>query len=63
VLAVAARRDPGAYVTWALLGDLAVRRGDLRQARADYGRASRLNPFDRPLAHLARTPTGGDDGR
>jgi hypothetical protein len=52
----ATRKDPGEFVTWALLGDLAVRRGELRQARAAYRRASKLNPRDRALGALARDP-------
>ena len=43
-------------MTWALLGDLAVRRGDLAEARALYGRAHALNPRDPSLDALARDP-------
>jgi tetratricopeptide (TPR) repeat protein len=50
------RREPHDFVTWALLGDLAVRRGDLHQARADYARASELNPRDVTLRRLAHEP-------
>jgi tetratricopeptide (TPR) repeat protein len=56
VLLDATRREPQNFVTWALLGDLAVRRGDLRAAQADYGRAHRLNPRDPSLARLAADP-------
>jgi O-Antigen ligase len=56
VLLTATRKDPDNYLPWALLGDLAVRRGDLAEGGRDYARASRLNPFDRELAALARTP-------
>ena len=50
----AARREPRNYVTWALLGDLAVRTGELAEARRHYRRALRLNPRDPGLrAHLA----------
>jgi tetratricopeptide (TPR) repeat protein len=52
----AARREPHDFVTWGLLGDLAVRRGALGQARRAYGRASRLNPRSKALAALARDP-------
>lgn len=52
----AGRREPHDFVTWGLLGDLALRRGDLRQARRDYGRASELNPRDRTLKRVARDP-------
>ncbi len=52
-LVEATRREPHDFVSWALLGDLATRRGDRRQAAADYRRAAALNPRDRPLAALA----------
>jgi UDP-GlcNAc:undecaprenyl-phosphate GlcNAc-1-phosphate transferase len=53
----AARRVPGSFVTWALLGDLAVRTGDRRGAQEDYARALALNPLDSTLQKLARDPT------
>lgn len=53
VLRDAARREPHRYLTWALLGDLAVRRGRLAQAQRQYARASRLNPRDRSLRELS----------
>lgn len=56
VLLDAARREPRDFVTWTLLGDLAVRRGKLSEARLHYGRAARLNPRDEALAGLARDP-------
>lgn len=52
----ATRREPHDFVTWGLLGDLAVRRGDLGQARRAYARASRLNPRDESLRDFARDP-------
>jgi cytochrome c-type biogenesis protein CcmH/NrfG len=52
----AARREPRDFITWALLGDTAVRRGDFGAARQSYTRATRLNPRDRTLAALARDP-------
>lgn len=52
----ATRREPRDFVAWALLGDLAVRRGDFQQARRDYGRAARLNPLDEGLKRLAAHP-------
>ena len=55
-LAEAARREPHDFVPWGLLGDLALRRGDLDQARRDYGRASRLNPRHEELRRAARDP-------
>jgi tetratricopeptide (TPR) repeat protein len=56
-LTEAARRAPGDFVTWALLGDLAVRAGDLGEARRAYGRALRLNPGDPSLRALAADPS------
>jgi UDP-GlcNAc:undecaprenyl-phosphate GlcNAc-1-phosphate transferase len=55
-LLLAAGKEPSDFVTWTLLGDLAVRRGQVRQARAFYARASRLNPRDVPLTKLADDP-------
>jgi UDP-GlcNAc:undecaprenyl-phosphate/decaprenyl-phosphate GlcNAc-1-phosphate transferase len=52
-----ARREPRNYVTWALLGDLAVRTGDLTVARQDYGRALALNPRDAGLRRQASDPS------
>jgi len=56
VLLDATRREPRNFVTWALLGDLAGRQGDVRAARAYYRRAARLNPRDVGIAKLARSP-------
>jgi cytochrome c-type biogenesis protein CcmH/NrfG len=47
-------REPHNFVTWALLGDLAVRRADYAVARTAYGRAAQLNPLDPTLHALAR---------
>lgn len=52
----AAAREPHNFVPHVLLGDLAVRRGDLAQAARDYRRAAELNPRDRSLAALAADP-------
>ena len=52
-LMAAAAAERFNYVPWALMGDLAVRAGDREQARRDYARASRLNPFDPGLRALA----------
>ena len=52
----ATRREPHDFVTWGLLGDLAVRRGATVQARRAYGEAARLNPRDRNLARIAKHP-------
>ncbi len=56
VLLQAAAREPQDFVTWALLGDLEVRLGRLRDAARHYGRAHRLNPRGSDLATLARNP-------
>jgi Flp pilus assembly protein TadD len=53
----AARREPHEFVTWGLLGDLAVRRGDVAQARRDYSHAARLNPLSPTLRALASDPS------
>jgi hypothetical protein len=55
-LLAAADREPQTWLTWALLGDLAARRGDFRAARAAYGRAHGLNPRDGSLEQLVRKP-------
>jgi hypothetical protein len=56
VLFDAARREPRNFVTWVLLGDLSVRRGDLPAASRAYSRALRLNPREEGLAKLAADP-------
>jgi O-antigen ligase len=53
VLGEAIRREPHNYVSWALLGDLATRRGNFSSAMRAYGRASSLNPRDRELKLLS----------
>jgi hypothetical protein len=55
-LLAAARREPHAWITWALLGDLAVRGGDLTAARAAYRRALALNPREPDLTKVAISP-------
>jgi tetratricopeptide (TPR) repeat protein len=57
-LLAAAAREPSNYVPPALLGDLAVRRGDVAVARAAYARALALNPRDSML-EAAVTGVGG----
>jgi hypothetical protein len=52
----ATRSEPSNFVPWALLGDLAVRRGDFALAGENYGRAARLNPLNGTLEGLAREP-------
>ena len=53
VLLDAARREPRNFVTWTLLGDLAVRRDDPAAARRYYRRAAELNPLSAELARHA----------
>jgi len=55
-LDAALAREPGNFVTWALLGDLAVRERLFAQARRDYQRAHQLNPLDETLRALALDP-------
>lgn len=52
----AAEQEPKNYVPWALLGDIAVRRGDLGAAREAYRQALRLNPRDAQLRVFTRDP-------
>lgn len=56
VLREAIEQEPRAFVTYVLLGDLLVRRGDLSGARRAYATASELNPRDAVLAGYARDP-------
>jgi hypothetical protein len=48
----AIEREPHNYVSWALLGDLTTRRGDIPAAMKAYRRASALNPRARELRVL-----------
>ena len=50
-------------MTWALLGDLAVRRGRLPSAAAYYARGAALNPRDAALRGLVRDPGARQDPR
>jgi predicted Zn-dependent protease len=59
----ATRQDPGNFVTWALLGDLEVRAGDLVSAGKFYGRAHELNPRDAALRALATDPASALSGK
>ena len=58
-LVEATRREPHDFVSWALLGDLALRRGDKRQAQRDYRRALQLNPKESGLRSAAEDPGSG----
>jgi tetratricopeptide (TPR) repeat protein len=53
-LGEATRREPRDSVTWALLGDLATRRGDAPRALRDYRRAHALNPRNAALGSAVR---------
>lgn len=52
----ATRLEPHDHVPWALLGDLAARRGEFRAARRNYRRALRLNPRYSRLKDLGADP-------
>ncbi len=52
----ATRREPSNFLPWALLGDIAVRRGDFAVAGENYARAAQLNPLEPSLGSLARNP-------
>jgi O-antigen ligase len=54
----AADREPSDFVTWTLLGDLAVRRGRLEEAERHYRRALALNPRNPSLQRSAADPGG-----
>jgi UDP-GlcNAc:undecaprenyl-phosphate/decaprenyl-phosphate GlcNAc-1-phosphate transferase len=49
-------KEPDNFVTWTLLGDLAVRRGRFAEAQRNYRRALALNPEDAGLKALAKDP-------
>jgi UDP-GlcNAc:undecaprenyl-phosphate GlcNAc-1-phosphate transferase len=46
-------REPDNFVTWALLGDVAVREGRSTVGRLDYLRAHELNPRNQTLTELS----------
>ena len=52
----ATRTEPHNSQPWALLGDLAVRRGAFRIAKIDYGKAAQLDPKDGVIPALAKNP-------
>jgi hypothetical protein len=55
-LSEAARLEPHDHLPWALLGDLAGRRGGFGAARRYYRRAYRLNPKSAQLEQLTNDP-------
>ncbi len=61
VLLDATRRERENFVTWALLGDLSVRQGDLRAAQAHYRRAARAEPARREPRQARRRPAYRDN--
>jgi hypothetical protein len=63
VLLRAATRSPRDFLPHALLGDLGVRHGALRVARAEYAAALRRNPRDPMLAAAARDLPPSGSGR
>jgi UDP-GlcNAc:undecaprenyl-phosphate/decaprenyl-phosphate GlcNAc-1-phosphate transferase len=62
-LAEGTRREPHDFVTWALLGDLATRRGANDQALRDYRRALSLNPRYKQLVAAVRQARRQASGR
>lgn len=59
VLRQALEHEPNNFVTWALLGDLAVRERRMGVAKRNYMRAHELNPRDVTLRALATNPSTG----
>jgi tetratricopeptide (TPR) repeat protein len=55
-LNAAIAREPGNFLSYALLGDLLTRRGRRHDAHTAYATALRLNPRDPALRALVRTP-------
>jgi hypothetical protein len=56
-LQAALAHEPYNFVTWTLLGDVAVRKRRLAVAKRDYARAHQLNPKNSTLLKLAADPT------
>ncbi len=63
VLDQALAREPGNFVTWALLGDISTRLGNTARARIRYAHAHALNPRDPSLAPLALARVGQVSGQ
>jgi Flp pilus assembly protein TadD len=55
-LLAAVRIEPGDFLTYALLGDLSVRRRDFARARVYYRQSLARNPREPSLQVLARDP-------
>jgi cytochrome c-type biogenesis protein CcmH/NrfG len=56
VLTQAVRREPGNFVTYAVLGDVYVRQGRIDDARAAYADALERNPRNDALRALVKDP-------
>jgi UDP-GlcNAc:undecaprenyl-phosphate GlcNAc-1-phosphate transferase len=52
-------QEPDNFVTWTLLGDIAVRERRMGVAKRDYDRAYKLNPRNATLRALAANPSTG----
>jgi UDP-GlcNAc:undecaprenyl-phosphate GlcNAc-1-phosphate transferase len=55
----ALEQEPNNFVTWTLLGDIAVRERRIGAAKRDYNRAYKLNPRNATLRTLAANPSTG----
>jgi UDP-GlcNAc:undecaprenyl-phosphate/decaprenyl-phosphate GlcNAc-1-phosphate transferase len=55
----ALEQEPNNFVTWTLLGDIAVRERRMGVAKRDYNRAYKLNPRNATLRALAANPSTG----
>jgi O-Antigen ligase len=58
-LGQALAHEPDNFVTWALLGDIAVRERRIEVAKRDYNSAHELNPRNLTLRALAANPSTG----
>jgi tetratricopeptide (TPR) repeat protein len=61
-LVQALAKEPDNFVTWTLLGDLAVRVGNFADAKRNYSHALALNPRDASLQQLAKNPRRALEG-
>ena len=52
-------QEPNNFVTWALLGDIAIRERRMGRAKRDYDTAHKLNPRDATLRALAANTSTG----
>lgn len=58
-LGQALEHEPDNFVTWSLLGDIALRERRMGAAKRDYSRAHKLNPRNITLRALATHPSTG----